>query len=92
MTPFGQVQSHYTRTQEGTGLGLPIARGLARQHGGELYLESEPGAGTTAILTLPPAPPEKSGTAVKTMAGGGERRIPRKKEKSAKAESNDGAR
>ena len=55
MTPFGQVQSHFTRTQEGTGLGLPIARGLARQHGGDLRLESEPGAGTTAILTLPPA-------------------------------------
>jgi two-component system cell cycle sensor histidine kinase PleC len=55
MTPFGQVQSHFTRTQEGTGLGLPIARGLARQHGGDLHLESEPGAGTTAVLTLPPA-------------------------------------
>jgi two-component system cell cycle sensor histidine kinase PleC len=58
LTPFGQVQSHYTRTQEGTGLGLPIARGLARQHGGELHLESEPGAGTTAILTLPPGKAE----------------------------------
>src|SRR5262249_45743767 len=53
MTPFGQVQSHFTRTQEGTGLGLPIARGLALQHGGDLRLESEPGAGTTAVLTLP---------------------------------------
>ena len=53
MMPFGQVQSHFTRTQEGTGLGLPIARGLARQHGGDLRLESEPGAGTTVILTLP---------------------------------------
>ena len=51
---FGQVQSHYARTQEGTGLGLPIARGLARQHGGEVHLESAPGAGTTAFLTLPP--------------------------------------
>jgi two-component system cell cycle sensor histidine kinase PleC len=58
MTPFGQVQSHFTRTQEGTGLGLPIARGLARQHGGELQLQSEPGAGTTAILTLPPGKAE----------------------------------
>jgi signal transduction histidine kinase len=57
MMPFGQVQSHFTRSQEGTGLGLPIARGLARQHGGDLRLESEPGAGTTAILTLPPAQP-----------------------------------
>src|ERR1700742_1095247 len=53
LTPFGQVQSHLSRTQEGTGLGLPIARGLARQHGGDLYLESEPGAGTSAVLTLP---------------------------------------
>jgi two-component system cell cycle sensor histidine kinase PleC len=57
MMPFGQVQSHFTRTQEGTGLGLPIARGLARQHGGDIRLESEPGAGTTVILTLPPAKP-----------------------------------
>ena len=31
MTPFGQVQGHLSRTQEGAGLGLPIARGLARQ-------------------------------------------------------------
>src|ERR1700742_832484 len=53
LTPFGQVQSHLSRTQEGTGLGLPIARGLPRQHGGDLYLESEPGAGTSAVLTLP---------------------------------------
>jgi two-component system cell cycle sensor histidine kinase PleC len=57
MLPFGQVQSHFTRSQEGTGLGLPIALGLARQHGGDLHLESEPGAGTTAILTLPPSKP-----------------------------------
>jgi two-component system cell cycle sensor histidine kinase PleC len=51
---FGQVQSHYARAQEGTGLGLPIARGLARQHGGDVHLETAPGAGTTAFLTLPP--------------------------------------
>ncbi|SRR5665213_249984 len=49
---FGQVQSHLTRTQEGIGLGLPLARALARQHGGELHLLSEPGNGTTAVLTL----------------------------------------
>ena len=55
LTPFGQVQSHLSRNQEGTGLGLPIARGLARQHGGDLYLESEPGVGTAAVLTLPGA-------------------------------------
>jgi two-component system cell cycle sensor histidine kinase PleC len=87
LTPFGQVQSHYTRTQEGTGLGLPIARGLARQHGGDLYLESEPGAGTTAVLTLPPGQTEKPGAPAATFAGGGERRKPRKRDKLPKDES-----
>src|SRR5262249_24480339 len=82
MTPFGQVQSHYTRTQEGTGLGLPIARGLVRQHGGELHLESELGAGTTVVLTLPPAPSQQDGVPPVTAAGGGERRKSRKKQKS----------
>ncbi|MBS0410164.1 MAG: hypothetical protein JSR86_09640 [Proteobacteria bacterium] len=78
LSPFGQVQSHLSRSQEGTGLGLPIALGLARQHGGDLYLESEPGVGTTAVLTLP-AP----GGAV-ARGGGGERRRPRKAAHSAK--------
>jgi two-component system cell cycle sensor histidine kinase PleC len=54
--PFGQVQSAYNRAQEGTGLGLPIALGLARLHGGSLTIKSEPNAGTTVILTLPSAP------------------------------------
>ncbi|MEI9994580.1 MAG: ATP-binding protein [Rhizomicrobium sp.] len=54
LKPFGQVQSHLSRTAEGTGLGLPIARGLARQHGGELLIESRPGQGTTVLLRLPP--------------------------------------
>lgn len=77
MTPFGQIQSHLSRTQEGTGLGLPIARGLARQHGGDLYLESEPGAGTSAVLTLPPA--RRDANSRKPLpSGGGERRKPRK--------------
>ncbi len=54
MRSFGQVQGHLSRTQEGTGLGLPIARGLAQQHGGDIHLESQPGAGTTVFLNLPP--------------------------------------
>jgi two-component system cell cycle sensor histidine kinase PleC len=55
LRPFGQVQSYLSRTQEGAGLGLPIALGLAQIHGGNLHLESEPGVGTRAILTLPPS-------------------------------------
>ncbi|HWA61978.1 MAG TPA: ATP-binding protein [Caulobacteraceae bacterium] len=80
LAPFGQVQSHLSRTQEGTGLGLPIARGLARQHGGDLYLESEPGAGTTAVLTLPG--PDRTGQPL--PSGGGERRRPRRAAHSSK--------
>ena len=37
----------------GTGLGLPYAQRLARILGGELQLASEPGAGTTVMLSLP---------------------------------------
>jgi signal transduction histidine kinase/CheY-like chemotaxis protein len=37
----------------GTGLGLPYARRLAQLIGGELTLTSEPGAGTTVVLSLP---------------------------------------
>jgi signal transduction histidine kinase/CheY-like chemotaxis protein len=37
----------------GTGLGLPYAQRLARILGGDLQLASEPGAGTTVVLSLP---------------------------------------
>ncbi len=39
----------------GTGLGLSVAHGIAREHGGSLRLESAPGEGTTALLSLPVA-------------------------------------
>jgi signal transduction histidine kinase len=34
-------------------LGLAIARRIAREHGGSIRLESEPGQGTRAIVELP---------------------------------------
>jgi len=42
-----------TTREQGTGLGLAIARRIAAAHGGELSLESAPGSGTTAIVTIP---------------------------------------
>ena len=44
-----------TTRAQGTGLGLAIARRIAGAHGGELSLESAPGIGTTAALTIPRA-------------------------------------
>jgi signal transduction histidine kinase len=63
LTPFGQVDSGASRWREGTGLGLPIVKGLVELHGGRLELESEKGRGTRAIVTLPPVP-DPSGAAL----------------------------
>ena len=44
-----------TGKRTGLGLGLPLARQLARRHGGDVALASREGAGTTATLDLPAA-------------------------------------
>ena len=37
----------------GTGLGLPVVRGIVEAHGGKIELQSAPGAGTTFTLRFP---------------------------------------
>jgi signal transduction histidine kinase len=46
-------QAGTTSKERGTGLGLALARGLARQHGGGLTLENRPEGGCVATLVLP---------------------------------------
>jgi len=53
LEPFGQVEDHLTRENDGVGLGLPIARALVGLHGGKLVIESEEKAGTTVEVRLP---------------------------------------
>ena len=52
---FGQVDSDLNRAYEGTGLGLPLTKALAEQHGGSLDLQSEVGVGTTVTVSFPAA-------------------------------------
>ena len=50
--PFRQVDGSSTRTQSGTGIGLPIARKLARLMGGDVTVDSTLGEGATFFISL----------------------------------------
>ena len=56
-TPFFRSDRSRARKTGGVGLGLALARRIVVAHGGSLSLESQPGQGTTARVTLPAAPP-----------------------------------
>ena len=52
-SPFVTLRNSTCATQEGTGLGLALARALAQLHGGSLKIESAEGHGTTVTVTIP---------------------------------------
>lgn len=54
--PFVQIDSNYTRTRDGVGLGLAISRDLARGMSADLTVRSKEGLGSTFTLELSRVP------------------------------------
>jgi len=47
------LQPFYSTKKEGVGLGLPIAEGIIRSHGGKVDFKSQPREGTEVMVLLP---------------------------------------
>jgi signal transduction histidine kinase len=58
MQPFAQANGGIARSHGGTGLGLPITKGLVEAHGGTLSISSSPGIGTLVSVRMPIVSPQ----------------------------------
>ena len=54
MSSFGRGSLAQKNAEEGTGLGLPIVKGLVELHGGRFSIKSEPRVGTEVTVVFPP--------------------------------------
>ena len=61
---FSQIDNPLQKSVKGTGLGLPLSRRLAQLIGGEIFVESAVGAGSTFVLSIPSALGETAAAAV----------------------------
>ena len=59
---FHRARNVDDRRFAGMGLGLYIARGIVEQHGGRIWLDSTPGAGSTFFVALPAVAPGSAET------------------------------
>lgn len=50
---FRQIGNTLTDKPQGTGLGLSICKQIVKHHGGQMWLESEPGKGSTFYFSVP---------------------------------------